>query len=118
MHEIGIANSILDAVRAEASRHPGAEPRTVAVRIGELTAVDADALRFAFEVLAGESDLRSLKLEIELSPRRQRCGSCSAEFNVAGHEIQCPQCGEERTECVSGDQLELAYLEMEEREME
>jgi len=118
MHEIGIANSILDAARSEAALHPGAEPRKVAVRIGELAAVDADALQFAFEALTRDTDLKFLELGIALSPRRQRCGSCSAEFNVAGHEIQCPQCGEERTECVSGDQLELAYLEMEEREME
>jgi hydrogenase nickel incorporation protein HypA/HybF len=118
MHEIGIANSILDAVRAEAARHPGAEPLRVAVRIGELAAVDADALRFCFEALTRDTELESLELEIELCPRRQRCDECGAEFNVTGYEFQCPQCGEERTECISGDQLELAYLEIEEHEME
>ncbi len=70
MHEIGIANSILDAVSTEAASHPGAIPRKVAVRIGELAAV----------------------------------------------EIKCPQCGEARTECIGGDQLELAYLELQEAE--
>ena len=117
MHEIGIANSILDAVRAEAALHPGGEPRKVAVRIGELAAIDADALQFAFEVLTRDTDLDSLELEIEICPRRQRC-SCGFEFNVSGYELQCPQCGERRSQCISGDQLELAYLEIEEREME
>lgn len=117
MHEIGIANSILDAVQAEAALHPGGEPRKVAVRIGELAAVDTDALRFAFEVLIRDTDLDALRLEIEICPRRQRC-ACGCEFNVTGYELQCPQCGEPRTECISGDQLELAYLEMEEHEME
>ena len=116
MHEIGIANSILDAVRAEAARHPGAEPCKVAVRIGKLAAVDVDALRFGFEALTRGTDLESLELEIELCLRRQRCRGCAAEFGVTGYEFQCAQCGEERTECIGGDQLELAYLEMEEHE--
>ena len=116
MHEIGIANSILDAVRTEAAGHPGAIPRKVAVRIGELAAVDDEALRFAFDVLTRDTELESLQLEIESCPRRQRCGACGTEFNVASYEIKCPQCGEERTECIGGDQLELAYLEMQEAE--
>jgi hydrogenase nickel incorporation protein HypA/HybF len=118
MHEIGIANSILDAVRTEAARHLGAEPRKVAVRIGELAAVDADALRFCFEALTRNTELESLDLEIELCPRLQRCSACAAEFVVTDYEFRCPECGGERTECISGDQLELAYLEMEEHEME
>jgi hydrogenase nickel incorporation protein HypA/HybF len=116
MHEIGIANSILDTVRAQAARHPGADPRKVAVRIGELAAVDADALRFAFDVLTRNTDLGSLDLEIELCPRRQRCSACGAEFDVIGYKLRCPQCSGECTKCISGDQLELAYLEMEEHE--
>jgi hydrogenase nickel incorporation protein HypA/HybF len=117
MHEIGIANSILEAVRTEAAGHPGATPRKVAVRIGELAAVDADALRFGFEVLTRDTELESLELEIEICPRRHRCW-CGAEFNVTAYEVQCPQCGEGRTECIGGDELELAYLEMDERRME
>jgi hydrogenase nickel incorporation protein HypA/HybF len=117
MHEIGIANSILDAVRTEVARHPGGKPRKVAVRIGELAAVNGDALRFAFEILTGDTDLDCLELEIEICPRRQRC-TCGIEFNVIAYELQCPQCGEQRTQCISGDQLELAYLEIEEHEME
>jgi len=38
MHEMGIANSVLEAVRTEAARYPGAQPRKVALRIGELAA--------------------------------------------------------------------------------
>ena len=117
MHEIGIANSIVDAVRAEAARHPGAKPSKVAVRIGELAAVDADALHFAFGVLTRDTELESLELEIETCPRRHRCGACAAEFVVADYGLRCPGCGGERTECISGEQLELAYLEMEEHEM-
>jgi len=114
MHELGIANSILEAVRAEALRCPGARPRKVTVRLGELAGVDPDALSFCFETLAGQGGLESVSLEIEPCPRRHRCPACGHEFTVVNYEFDCPACREPATECISGTELELAYLELEE----
>src|SRR5215471_8865571 len=116
MHEMGIANSILEAVRAEAVRHPGTQPQKVGVRIGELAAVDADGLRFCFEALVRQTNLESLELAIEVCRRRHRCERCRAEFDVNDFEFRCPRCGGEQTQCISGDELDLAYLEMGEHE--
>lgn len=116
MHEIGIANSILDAVRTEARQRPGSVPRKVAVRIGELSAVDPEALRFGFEALIRDTELESMLLEIEMYPRRHLCPKCNFDFRVVEFDSRCPQCGHELTKCISGEQLEIAYLEMEEHE--
>lgn len=113
MHEIGIANAILDAVRAESCQRLGSVPCKVAVRIGELAAVDPDALRFGFEALTRETELQSLKLEIEMCPRRHFCSQCNFQFQVVAFDFCCPQCGRESTKCVGGEELEIAYLEME-----
>jgi len=114
MHELSIANSILDAVRAEAARRPGARLVKVGVRVGELSGVQPDALNFSFEALVRGSDLEPLALEIEACPRRQRCPECGQEFRAVDFDITCPGCGEERTRCISGDELDLAYIEIEE----
>jgi hydrogenase nickel incorporation protein HypA/HybF len=116
MHEMGIASSVLEAVRAEAARHSGAQPRKVGLRIGELAAVDPSALEFCFEALIRETELAELEIEIEVCSRRHRCPSCGAEFDIKDYAFQCPGCGEAGTECIGGDQLELAYLELEEHE--
>ncbi len=116
MHEVGIANAILEAVRLESARYATARPRRVSVRIGELAAVDPDSLRFCFEALIQDTELSDLELEIEFCPRRQRCPTCGAEFTVVDYDFRCARCGEEKTDFVSGDQLELASLEMEEYE--
>jgi hydrogenase nickel incorporation protein HypA/HybF len=116
MHEMGIANAVLDAVRVETARYPGSRPSKVGVRIGELAAVDPSALEFCFEALVRETDLDSLKLEIQACPRRHRCFACATEFEVKDYDFECPRCGDMRTECISGDELELAYLEVEEYE--
>ena len=114
MHEIGIASSILECVAAEAGKHPGAQLISVGVRIGELSNVDKDALDFAFEALTCNTDLEHVKLVIEWCPRRQKCAACSEEFAVQDFELRCPGCGSSQTTCISGTELDVAYLELEE----
>jgi hydrogenase nickel incorporation protein HypA/HybF len=116
VHEMGIANSILEAVQKEAARYRGARATKVGVRVGELAAIDAEALRFCFEVLSRDTDLDGLQLDIEICPRRHRCPDCDCTFIVRDYDCRCPQCSKLATECVSGDELELAYVEVEEDE--
>lgn len=114
MHELGIANSVLEAAQAEARRHPGARPIKVGVRVGELAGVDADALAFSFEALTRGTEWERVALDVESCPRRHRCPVCDTTFRVIDYRVDCPECGVSRTEYVSGDQLEMAYLELEE----
>jgi hydrogenase nickel incorporation protein HypA/HybF len=84
------------------------------VRIGELSALDPDALRFCFEAITSDTDLAGLELEIEICPFRYRCRACGHEFVVQDYQSQCPQCASLETECIGGQELDLAYLEVEE----
>jgi len=65
MHEVGIAASVLDAVRTEIARRPGARAVTVGLKIGELAGVDPESLRFGFDALVDGSDLEPLELAVE-----------------------------------------------------
>ena len=114
MHELSIANSILEAVRKERERLNGARVTKVGVRIGELAGVDPDALSFGFEVLVKDTDLDPLALEIEFTSRRHECSHCKRVFTVVDYRIDCPACGSMETRCIGGDELDLAYLEVEE----
>jgi len=114
MHEIGIAQNILEAVQAEANRRPEAALRAVGVRIGELSSVDRDALDFAFSVLTRDTAFAGVKLEIEWCPRRERCLACGDVFNSGCEVSPCPKCGGRRTRLAGGTELDIAYLEVEE----
>jgi len=116
MHEMGIANSILDGVAAELRRRPGVRPLKVGVRVGELAGIDPDALRFAFEALTIDTPLAGLELDIEFRTSHSRCRDCGHEFEVLNYELLCPACGSLSTDRISGDELEFAYLEIEEPE--
>lgn len=113
MHEMSIAASVLEAVRGESKRHPGARVCKVGLRIGEWAGVDPEALHFCFDALAASTEPLPPTLAIEFRPRENRCGTCGTVFRVKDYQIECPECGS-ATEPVGGNELEFAYLELEE----
>lgn len=113
MHEIGIASSILETVDAEARRRPDSQIVAVGLRIGELSNIDRDALTFAFDAITRNTPWEKLKFEIEWCPRRQRCLACAEEFSVENYQLDCPKCASSATTCISGTELDIAYLEVE-----
>jgi hydrogenase nickel incorporation protein HypA/HybF len=115
MHELSIATLVLDAVNVEAGLRPGMRVSRIGMRLGDLAGVDADALTFCIEALVKETQLASAALEIERRPQRNKCPRCNEEFSVVNYESTCPACGETSTKFVSGDELELAFVEMEEQ---
>lgn len=116
MHEMGIANSILEGAARELGRHPGSRATRIGVRIGELAGVDPDALSFAFEALTLDTEFAGLKLDVEYVAPRSRCHQCNLEFEIRNYELLCPDCGGMNTERISGDELEFNYLEIEKEE--
>jgi hydrogenase nickel incorporation protein HypA/HybF len=120
MHEIGIASSILEAGHKEAARRPGGRLVSVGVRVGVLSGVDVDALRFAFECIVAETEDAKVVFTTESCPRMNRCESCSHEFSSPTaspfSDVPCPKCGSRETSFVSGDQLDLSFIEVEEPE--
>jgi hydrogenase nickel incorporation protein HypA/HybF len=113
MHEMGIANSILEAVRAEARRFPGSHICKVGVRIGELAGVDPDSMSFCFDAMVRETDFEPLEIEIEYCSRRHQCRACQCIFPAPIEGARCPACGGTDSKFVAGDELELSYLEVE-----
>jgi hydrogenase nickel incorporation protein HypA/HybF len=94
MHEVGVAAEIHRLGReAVAGRGPG-RIEGVTVRIGDLSSVEPELLRLAWEaVVAGGPD-QGASLEIEWVRARQWCPACRAEkHRSAGSWLRlCPDC--------------------------
>ena len=114
LHEMSIAASVLDAVQAEAALHQGARATRAGLRIGELSGVEVESLRFCLEVLVTDTDLASLAFDIEVVPWTRRCRACATVFQVTDARPECAACGSGDTEAAGGDQMELSFLELEE----
>ena len=112
MHEVGIMESALAAVRDEAAKHGATRVSRIVLRIGMLTGVDHEALRFAYEALTPATLADGAVLEIESVPARAHCAACAREFSVTqGFILQCPQCGEFCGDIRQGRELAIARLE-------
>ena len=118
MHEVGIATSILQAGHAEVERRPGSRLVSIGVRVGVLSGVDIAALRFAFECIVAETEDEAVVLVTEQCPRRNLCAQCGLEFSSPAAtpflDAPCPRCRHQQTKFVSGDELDLAFVEVEE----
>lgn len=113
MHEIGIVDAILEAAQTEAGRRKGAILISIGVRVGALSGVDKEALRFAFTALTLGTDLQEVRFEILSCNRRNRCFDCSQEFETPMYVAPCPCCRSEKIAFAGGDELDLAYVEVE-----
>jgi hydrogenase nickel incorporation protein HypA/HybF len=118
MHEVGIASAILEAAHQETASRPGAKLVRVGVRVGVLSGVDIDALRFAFECITSQTGDEKVELAAESCPRMNRCEACAHEFASPDLtpfcDAACPRCHTSRTRFASGDQLDIAFIEVEE----
>lgn len=113
MHELSIAESILDAVKKEVSLHSGVYPVRVGVRIGAFTAIDADSLSFCFESVLVGTPWAALQLDVHRTPARRVCSQCSHSFAMEDYNAICPSCSSLETIADGGDELEMEYLEVE-----
>ncbi len=116
MHEMGIASSVLDAVRTELTKYPGSRATKVGVRIGEWAGVDVESLRFCCEALIMDSDLTGLAVELDYRLRRNGCPQCGHEFAIQNYATQCPRCDCEHTVPLGGTELDISYIELDDGE--
>jgi len=114
MHELGIAAEIWEQASGVMRENGAARCKKIAVRVGELAGVDVESLRFGLEALAKEGPFEATAIEIEWIERRQRCPRCEEDFAAPGYKTECPKCGELATTNVAGDELQIAYLEVDE----
>lgn len=116
MHELSIATSIVDSVLQEIARKNLPPVQTIALRIGALSNVDPEALRFGFDSIIGDTPLANAKLDIEFVPVQGKCRACMHEFAVQDFIFACPRCSSGQIETTRGDELDIAYLEIAEGE--
>ena len=106
MHELAIAESVVDTVLA---RTGDRQVTTVRLRVGRLAGVVRDALEFSFELASAGTPLEGATLEIEEPEGRLRCRSCGAESPRDDLVLLC-ECGSADVEVVSGRELEIVRV--------
>jgi len=113
MHEISIAQSILDISIGTASENNSDKVTLVSVRVGKMATVDEASLRFAFDAMKSDTIVADAIFEFNSIPIVGECLDCSAETEFEGYFFSCPICGSGRIKILSGDELEITHIEVE-----
>jgi len=112
MHEVGIAQSILDIAVENALNNRAEVINKIHLKIGRLAAVENDALLFAFDALKEDTIAENALLEIEDIPIKGRCTDCEHEDIYDEIFFSCKKCGSYKVEQLTGEELNITEIEV------
>ena len=108
MHELAITQGVVDAVTERTGQ---AKVAAVTVRVGRLSGVIPDAMRFCFDLVTEQTPLAGARLLIEEPEGRARCRGCGDDFVLPDLILLCP-CGSADVEVTAGRELAVASVEV------
>jgi len=112
VHELSLCQHLLAQVSVLAREHGARQVERIVLQMGPLAGVEAPLLAQAFAIARAGTLAENAELEIKPAPIRVRCQTCGAETEAVPARLTCGQCGDWRTELVSGDQLLLASVQL------
>ncbi|KPK03379.1 MAG: hydrogenase nickel incorporation protein HypA [Betaproteobacteria bacterium SG8_39] len=113
MHELSLAQSVIEIIENAAARDAFARVRKVWLEVGLLSCVEPDAMRASFEAVSRDTRAEGAVLELVAVPGRGRCPSCGTLSALAAREDACPSCGGYGLRPVAGTGLRVRELEVE-----
>jgi hydrogenase nickel incorporation protein HypA/HybF len=108
MHELSIAQSVVDAVCERAAGRP---VRSVRLEVGALTAVVPEAMLFCFDLATEGTPAAGARLDIERRDAAVHCNSCGTEFAPPDAILLCG-CGSADVAVTSGRELRILTMEV------
>jgi hydrogenase nickel incorporation protein HypA/HybF len=107
MHEYGLCEGIVDAVRRRADGRPVAWVR---IRAGARQGVDVESMNQAFHHVAAGTEAADASVDLVAVPLNLQCEACGA--NAQTHDVLavCPHCGSDSVNLTGGDELTLESI--------
>lgn len=108
MHELSITQSVVDTV---SERVGGRRVVSLRLEVGLLSGVVPDAMRFCFEIAAGQTLLEGARLDIDERSGEGHCRECGQDFTLSDLILLCP-CGSADVEVTAGRELVIKSVEV------
>jgi len=112
MHELSVCLSLLEEVKRVARENNAGSVTRIIVKIGPLSGVEPDLLRNAYPIAAAGTIAEDAELEIEATSIVVSCSQCGGESSATANKLLCAHCGDYRTKLLSGDEMILQSLEL------
>jgi hydrogenase nickel incorporation protein HypA/HybF len=113
MHELSIAQSILEIVGQNLPAENQKHVKSVIVRIGKLSNVLPESLNFCFEAITRETDFENTQLVIKVIPITIECKNCGKISETEDFVFLCPSCSSNKISVIGGNDLNVEEIEVE-----
>ena len=113
MHEMGIAMEIVEIAMASIPQDlKNSRVEKVNLKVGKLTAIVTESLRFCFDIVAKDTPLGDATIHIEEIPIVVRCSDCNDEYPINEPIFTCRTCRGGSVNIVSGRELDIHSIEI------
>lgn len=112
MHEMSLAEGVLQLIEDAARRDPFNKVGTVWLEIGQLSGVDPEALAFCFDAVTRNTVAEGARLEIITLPGQGWCEACALTVPMAEVFDTCPKCAGFPLRVTAGTEMQVKELEV------
>ena len=110
MHEMSLAEGILQIVEDTAAQQGFKRVTEVRLEIGALSGVEVEALSFCMDVVLKGSVAEGARVEMERVPGRGYCMGCGETVTIEALYDACPKCGSYQVQATGGTEMRVKDL--------
>lgn len=112
MHEMSLAEGVRGIVEDAARAQGFARVHGIVLEIGELSAVEVEALRFCLDAVLHDTCAQGARIDVESVPGTGWCMQCAQSVPVAELYGACPMCGSYQVQPTGGKEMRVKALEV------
>ncbi|MBN2473516.1 MAG: hydrogenase maturation nickel metallochaperone HypA [Pirellulales bacterium] len=112
MHELSLAQNIMEIVEAERAEHGFERVHEIRLKVGALSGIDPQALELAFEAVREDTCAAEATIEIDAEPRVVTCRRCGATMDADPGPVACGSCGSTDLDLQGSTGLDIVSLEV------
>lgn len=110
MHELALAESVLHIIETTATRESLITVHEVVLEIGELAAVEPEAMQFCFDSVVLGTVAEGAQLRIVTKAGEGCCSDCNRTTWLNDWHLLCPQCGGTHIRITGGDRMRVLEI--------
>lgn len=110
MHELSLAEGILQIVEDAAAQQGFKRVTEVRLEIGALSGVEVEALSFCLDMVLKDSIAAGARVELEKVPGTGFCLECGETVPVNALYDACPKCGSYQVQATGGTEMRVKDL--------
>ena len=112
MHELSMAQALVDQVEQIRAKENAREVVSITVDIGALSGVDREAFEFAFPLAAEGTSAAGASLVVERTPAGVTCDQCGEQSQPELTDLRCVPCGSRRVRITVGRDFLIKSVEL------